>query len=110
MQVDDLVSDTVKTNVRVHNTFNEFLMLSNFQFVENRVYDDDVKVPSKEGENQEAAKPADMETMTKEQREAILLPKYTEAVRYELLCMRCLFVCPFFFFFSPTAIIPTAPA
>ena len=80
MQVDDLVSDTVKTNVRVHNTFNEFLMLSNFQFVENRVYDDDVKVPAPESSKEEA-RPQDMESMTKEQRETVLLPKYTEAIR-----------------------------
>lgn len=82
MQVDDLVSDTVKTNVRVHNTFNEFLMLSNFQFVENRVYDDDVKVAEKEPANEVTNKAHDMEAMTKEQREAVLLPKYTEAIRY----------------------------
>ena len=81
MQVDDLVADTVKTNVRVHNTFNEFLMLSNFQFVENRVYDDDVKVPQQEAAKEEN-KQQDMESMTKEQREAVLLPKYTEAIRY----------------------------
>jgi WASH complex subunit FAM21 len=83
MQVDDLVSDTIKTNVRVHNTFNEFLMLSNFQFVENRVYDDDVKVPAQEPSQDEAAKTQDMESMTKEQREQIQLPKYTEALRCE---------------------------
>lgn len=88
MQVDDLVADTVKTNVRVHNTFNEFLMLSNFQFVENRVYDDDVKVPQQEAAKEEN-KQQDMENMTKEQREAVLLPKYTEAIRYACAAILC---------------------
>jgi WASH complex subunit FAM21 len=34
-QVDSLVFETKATHVRVHNTFNEFLMLANKQFVEN---------------------------------------------------------------------------
>jgi WASH complex subunit FAM21 len=33
--VDSLVFEIKATDVKVHNTFNEFLMLSNTQFIEN---------------------------------------------------------------------------
>ena len=34
-QVDELVYDTNASGIRLYNTFNEFIMLSNTQFVEN---------------------------------------------------------------------------
>uniref|UniRef100_A0A8B9FXT7 Uncharacterized protein n=1 Tax=Amazona collaria TaxID=241587 RepID=A0A8B9FXT7_9PSIT len=39
-QVDGLISETKATDCRLHNVFNDFLMLSNTQFIENvtRVY------------------------------------------------------------------------
>eukprot|EP01035_Chromulina_nebulosa_P020511 gene20511-26605_t len=40
-KIDDLHLDILESEIRLRNTFNEFLMLSNTQFVENRVYDDD---------------------------------------------------------------------
>jgi len=33
--------DVKATDTKLHNTFNEFLMLSNSQFIENRVYEED---------------------------------------------------------------------
>lgn len=34
-QVDGLISETKATDCRLHNVFNDFLMLSNTQFIEN---------------------------------------------------------------------------
>lgn len=34
-QVDELVKDSKSIHVKVHNTFDQFLMLSNTQFIEN---------------------------------------------------------------------------
>ncbi|PKU37103.1 wash complex subunit hypothetical protein [Limosa lapponica baueri] len=44
-QVDGLISETKATDCRLHNVFNDFLMLSNTQFIENRVYDEEVEEP-----------------------------------------------------------------
>jgi WASH complex subunit FAM21 len=33
--IEELASDTVEADVRLRNTFNEFLMLANSQFIEN---------------------------------------------------------------------------
>jgi hypothetical protein len=33
--IDNLVSEATEADVRLHNTFNEFLMLANNQFIEN---------------------------------------------------------------------------
>eukprot|EP00601_Ochromonadales_sp_CCMP2298_P032619 CAMPEP_0173329036 /NCGR_PEP_ID=MMETSP1144-20121109/2495_1 /TAXON_ID=483371 /ORGANISM="non described non described, Strain CCMP2298" /LENGTH=147 /DNA_ID=CAMNT_0014273607 /DNA_START=55 /DNA_END=494 /DNA_ORIENTATION=+ len=39
--VDELAFSVAESEVELRNTFNDFLMLGNTQFVENRVYDDD---------------------------------------------------------------------
>lgn len=39
--IDNLASDVAEADVRLHNTFNEFMMLADGQFIENRVYEDD---------------------------------------------------------------------
>ncbi|XP_054221367.1 WASH complex subunit 2C isoform X11 [Homo sapiens] len=44
-QVDGLIRETKATDCRLHNVFNDFLMLSNTQFIENRVYDEEVEEP-----------------------------------------------------------------
>ncbi|KAH0624398.1 hypothetical protein JD844_031807 [Phrynosoma platyrhinos] len=44
-QLDRLIHETKSTDCRLHNVFNGFLMLSNTQFIENRVYDDEVEEP-----------------------------------------------------------------
>ncbi|KAL4106413.1 hypothetical protein PRIC1_004464 [Phytophthora ramorum] len=38
--VPDIAADADSAHVRLKNTFNQFLMLSNNQFIENRVYDE----------------------------------------------------------------------
>ncbi|XP_061214766.1 WASH complex subunit 2A-like isoform X1 [Neopsephotus bourkii] len=79
-QVDGLISETKATDCRLHNVFNDFLMLSNTQFIENRVYDEEVEEPipkADAGDKPEQEK-------TREQKEADLIPKIQEAVNYGL--------------------------
>ncbi|KAF4794475.1 WASH complex subunit [Turdus rufiventris] len=79
-QVDALISETKATDCRLHNVFNDFLMLSNTQFIENRVYDEEVEEPIPKadvGDKTEQEK-------TREQKEADLIPKIQEAVNYGL--------------------------
>ncbi|XP_053438399.1 WASH complex subunit 2A-like isoform X2 [Nycticebus coucang] len=78
-QVDGLIRETKATDCRLHNVFNDFLMLSNTQFIENRVYDEEVEepVPKAETERPEQEK-------TREQKEVDLIPKVQEAVNYGL--------------------------
>ncbi|XP_037256810.1 WASH complex subunit 2A-like isoform X3 [Falco rusticolus] len=79
-QVDGLISETKATDCRLHNVFNDFLMLSNTQFIENRVYDEEVEEPIPKadvGDKSEQEK-------TREQKEADLIPKIQEAVNYGL--------------------------
>ena len=58
-KVEDLVATTTETDVRLHNTLNEFLMLANTQFIENRVYDDDGldDDPAEDDENPDGENP-----------------------------------------------------
>ncbi|XP_063463466.1 WASH complex subunit 2A-like isoform X17 [Pan paniscus] len=78
-QVDGLIRETKATDCRLHNVFNDFLMLSNTQFIENRVYDEEVEelVLKAEAEKTEQEK-------TREQKEVDLIPKVQEAVNYGL--------------------------
>ncbi|XP_048663407.1 WASH complex subunit 2A isoform X3 [Marmota marmota marmota] len=78
-QVDGLIRETKATDCRLHNVFNDFLMLSNTQFIENRVYDEEVEEPvlKIEAEKTEQEK-------TREQKEVDLIPKVQEAVNYGL--------------------------
>uniref|UniRef100_A0A4W2IMP2 WASH complex subunit 2-like n=1 Tax=Bos indicus x Bos taurus TaxID=30522 RepID=A0A4W2IMP2_BOBOX len=78
-QVDGLIRETKATDCRLHNVFNEFLMLSNTQFIENRVYDEEVEEPVLKTE---AEKPE--QEKTREQKEVDLIPKVQEAVNYGL--------------------------
>ncbi|KAM9197661.1 WASH complex subunit 2A isoform 9-T9 [Dugong dugon] len=78
-QMDGLIRETKATDCRLHNVFNDFLMLSNTQFIENRVYDEEVEEPvlKMEPEKPEQEK-------TREQKEVDLIPKVQEAVNYGL--------------------------
>ncbi|XP_077207031.1 WASH complex subunit 2A-like isoform X2 [Paroedura picta] len=79
-QMDGLIQETKNIDCRLHNVFNGFLMLSNTQFIENRVYDEEVEesAPRIEvGDKPEQDK-------TREQKEADLIPKIQEAVNYGL--------------------------
>ncbi|XP_062939666.1 WASH complex subunit 2A-like isoform X2 [Cynocephalus volans] len=78
-QVDGLIRETKATDCRLHNVFNDFLMLSNTQFIENRVYDEEVEEPVLKAE---AEKPE--QEKTREQKEVDLIPKVQEAVNYGL--------------------------
>ncbi|XP_008835945.1 WASH complex subunit 2C isoform X2 [Nannospalax galili] len=78
-QMDGLIRETKATHCRLHNVFNDFLMLSNTQFIENRVYDEEVEEPVLKAE---AEKPE--QEKTREQKEVDLIPKVQEAVNYGL--------------------------
>ncbi|KAM6184853.1 WASH complex subunit 2-like [Rhynchocyon petersi] len=78
-QVDGLIRETKATDCRLHNVFNDFLMLSNTQFIENRVYDEEVEEAVLKTEPEKA----DQEK-TREQKEVDLIPKVQEAMNYGL--------------------------
>ncbi|ELT97183.1 hypothetical protein CAPTEDRAFT_196064 [Capitella teleta] len=73
-QMDGLLHEVKLTNVRVDSTFNDFIMLANTQFVENRVYDEDV---TQDGEEKDSVKEKEK---NKEEKEAELIPKINEAL------------------------------
>ncbi|TFJ98065.1 protein FAM71E1 [Platysternon megacephalum] len=79
-QVDGLIHETKATDCRLRNVFNDFLMLSNTQFIENRVYDEEVEEPIPKTEVGDKAE----QEKTREQKEADLIPKIQEAVNYGL--------------------------
>ncbi|XP_075467149.1 WASH complex subunit 2C isoform X3 [Ascaphus truei] len=86
-RLDGLIREAKATDCRLHNVFNDFLMLSNTQFIENRVYDEEVEehvVKSDPGDKLEQEK-------TREQKEAELIPKVQEAVRYGLQVLETAF-------------------
>ncbi|XP_070607357.1 WASH complex subunit 2-like isoform X2 [Erythrolamprus reginae] len=79
-QMDRLIHETKSIDCRLHNVFNGFFMLSNMQFIENRVYDDEMdELVSKTegGDKLEQEK-------TREQKEADLIPKIQEAINFGL--------------------------
>ncbi|XP_007936815.1 WASH complex subunit 2A-like [Orycteropus afer afer] len=78
-QMDGLIRETKATDCRLHNVFNDFLMLSNTQFIENRVYDEEVEEPVLKTEPEKAE-----QEKTREQKEVDLIPKVQEAVNYGL--------------------------
>ncbi|CAL9688326.1 unnamed protein product [Knipowitschia caucasica] len=85
-QLDALIRDTTATDVCLHSVFNDFIMLSNTQFIENRVYDEEVEdsVPKADVSEPEQEK-------TREQKEAELIPKMQEAVSYGLKVLESAF-------------------
>ncbi|KAM9477837.1 WASH complex subunit 2 isoform 2-T2 [Clarias gariepinus] len=87
-QLDGLIRDTKATDSCLHTVFNDFLMLSNIQFIENRVYDEEVEEPVPKTETQE--KRPEQEK-TREQKEAELIPKIQEAVNYGLKVLESAF-------------------
>jgi WASH complex subunit FAM21 len=72
--IDDVVFEVKATDAFVHNTFNKFLMLSQMQFVENRVYDEEEPKADVE------VAPASSEVVP-ESREKVLVPLYTEILK-----------------------------
>ncbi|WAR16383.1 WASC2-like protein [Mya arenaria] len=81
-EVESLVHDSKMTTVRVNNVFNDFMMLANTQFVENRVYDEDESEQAETAATEEKKPDNHANTeKTREQREAELIPKVSEAIR-----------------------------
>ncbi|XP_038148890.1 WASH complex subunit 2 isoform X2 [Cyprinodon tularosa] len=87
-QLDGLIRDTKATDSHLHSVFNDFLMLSNTQFIENRVYDEEVEETIPKAEAPE--KQPDQEK-TREQKEAELIPKMQEAISYGLKVLESAF-------------------
>ncbi|KAM3606773.1 uncharacterized protein V6R79_022982 [Siganus canaliculatus] len=87
-QLDSLISDTKATDSCLHSVFNDFLMLSNTQFIENRVYDEEVEdtIPKVD-----ALEKQPEQEKTREQKEAELIPKMQEAVNYGLRVLESAF-------------------
>lgn len=79
-QVDGLLHETKSTDTRIHNVFNQFLMLSNTQFIENRVYEDKVPIVEDEKSEEETAAAAEKDKTT-EERQAEIIPKFTQAMQ-----------------------------
>jgi len=77
--VDDLFFETQACEISLHNTFNSFLQLAHHQFVENRVYDEDVSTTAEQKKEEQP-----QGDLSKEQVESILFPKYTEAMKFGL--------------------------
>ncbi|XP_077053250.1 WASH complex subunit 2 isoform X3 [Siphateles boraxobius] len=87
-QLDGLIRDTKATDSRLHTVFNDFLMLSNTQFIENRVYDEEVEDTGPKPETMERQPEQEK---TREQKEAELIPKVQEAVNYGLKVLESAF-------------------
>lgn len=79
-QVDSLNHDTKLTNIRLHNVFNGFVMLANTQFVENRVYDEEVVVQDQSNGN----KKTEEKEKTPQEKELELIPKIKQAISFGL--------------------------
>ncbi|XP_074531691.1 WASH complex subunit 2A isoform X2 [Halichoeres trimaculatus] len=87
-QMDSLIRDTKATDSCLHSVFNDFLMLSNTQFIENRVYDEEVEETVSKTE---AFEKQPEQEKTREQKEAELIPKMHEAVNYGLSVLESAF-------------------
>lgn len=71
--VNELVYKNKAISAKVNNVINDFQMLSNEQFIENRVYDEEIE-DAKPSENVPELQ------KTKEQREAEMIPRVTQAL------------------------------
>ncbi|XP_034537772.1 WASH complex subunit 2 isoform X2 [Notolabrus celidotus] len=87
-QMDSLIRDTKATDSCLHSVFNDFLMLSNTQFIENRVYDEEVEETVSKAE---AFEKQPEQEKTREQKEAELIPKMHAAVNYGLSVLESAF-------------------
>ncbi|XP_034754306.1 WASH complex subunit 2 isoform X2 [Etheostoma cragini] len=87
-QLDSLIRDTKATDSCLHSVFNDFLMLSNTQFIENRVYDEEVEDTIPKADTLE--KRPEQEK-TREQKEAEMIPKMQEAVNHGLKVLESAF-------------------
>ena len=88
-KVDGLVHETKGISAKVHNTFNDFLMLSNTQFIENRVYDEE---ETKDEEEKHEETVAQEKEKTREELETEVIPKINEAIQCGLAVLDNAFV------------------
>ena len=79
--MDGLVNETKQTDARLHNTFNEFLMLSNKQFIENRVYEDETDTAKTDADTAPEAPSEEVKEKTREQKEMEIVPKFQAALK-----------------------------
>ncbi|XP_077586098.1 WASH complex subunit 2 [Stigmatopora nigra] len=79
-QLDSLIRDTKATDSSLHSVFNDFLMLSNTQFIENRVYDEEVEEPLSKTDGAEKQP----EQKNRVPKESELIPKMQQAVNFGL--------------------------
>eukprot|EP00040_Diaphanoeca_grandis_P031155 m.185919 g.185919 ORF g.185919 m.185919 type:complete len:1156 (-) comp32247_c5_seq5:168-3635(-) len=77
VMVDGLVHETKTTGSRMHNTFNEFNMLSNTQFIENRVYEEEAIESDKV--KQDEAPQEEKKQKTNAEKQGEIVPKFTAA-------------------------------
>ncbi|XP_059215596.1 WASH complex subunit 2 isoform X2 [Centropristis striata] len=87
-QLDSLIRDTKATDSCLHSVFNDFLMLSNTQFIENRVYDEEVEETIPKAD---ALEKQPEQEKTREQKEAEMIPKMQEAVNHGLRVLESAF-------------------
>ncbi|XP_034407295.1 WASH complex subunit 2 isoform X2 [Cyclopterus lumpus] len=87
-QLDSLIRDTKATDSCLHSVFNDFLMLSNTQFIENRVYDEEVEETIPKAD---ALEKQPEQEKSREQKEAELIPKMQEAVNHGLRVLESAF-------------------
>ncbi|XP_068578357.1 WASH complex subunit 2 isoform X2 [Cebidichthys violaceus] len=87
-QLDSLIRDTKATDSCLNSVFNDFLMLSNTQFIENRVYDEEVEETIPKAD---ALEKQPEQEKTREQKEAALIPKMQEAVNHGLRVLESAF-------------------
>ncbi|XP_048588128.1 WASH complex subunit 2 [Nematostella vectensis] len=89
-KVDGLVGSTKGIQSKVQNTVNDFLMLSNTQFIENRVYEEDISKEEEQGsgpQNNDNTK-----EKPKVQREEDVIPRIKEALRHGIGVMDDAFI------------------
>lgn len=79
-QVDVVAHDSVVMSSRLHNTFNEFQMLANTQFIENRVFDEAAEQQPAAAAPQAKEKEKEKEK-TREQREVEIIAKFKQALQ-----------------------------
>ena len=80
-QVDVVAHDSVVMSSRLHNTFNEFQMLANTQFIENRVFDEAAEQQPAAAAPEKAKEKEKEKEKTREQREVEIIAKFKQALQ-----------------------------
>ncbi|KAK3698556.1 hypothetical protein QZH41_014481 [Actinostola sp. cb2023] len=91
-QVDGLVNNTKGIHSKVQNTVNDFLMLSNIQFIENRVYEEDDITKDGKEEKDGIKDDQTQAKKSREQQEQDVLPRISEALKHGLSVLNDAFI------------------